>query len=174
MELNIMPGIIVYDSKDERGEMSGDVNRLQAKDSCLFCKKTGHHKINCQCYKDWKKKNPNRKTGNTNRKLVSCYKTGKEGQISHDCRSERQDSGWRDEQQNQGGKQMAVMAEVAKFMTDIEEEAEKWRKWCERQNSGPRDEQQNQGGGNGGIQNGYLRGDQEDSMRYGFFDEGFQ
>ena len=64
---------------------------------------------------------------------------------------------------------MAEMAEVAKFMTDIEEEAEKWRKWCERQNSGRRDEQQNQGGGNGGIQNGYLRGDQEDSIRYGFF-----
>ena len=149
MELNKMPGIIVYESKDERGEMPGDVNMLQAQNSCLFCKKTGHHKINCQCCKDWKEKNPNRKTGNTNRKLVSCYKSGKEGQISHDWRSERQDSGWRDELQNQGGRQMAEMAEVAKFMTDIEEEAEKWRKWCERQNSGRRDEQQNQGGGNG-------------------------
>ena len=54
-------------------------------------------------------------------------------------------------------------------------EADKWRKGCERQNSGRRDEQQNQGGGNGGIQNGYLRGDQEDSIRYGFFfGEGFQ
>ena len=69
---------------------------------------------------------------------------------------------------------MAEMAEVAKFMTDIEEEAEKWWKWCERQNSKRRDEQQNQGGGNGGIQNGYLRCDQENSIRYGFISEGFQ
>ena len=33
MELNKMPGIIVYVSKDERREMSGDVNVLQAQNS---------------------------------------------------------------------------------------------------------------------------------------------
>ena len=36
MKVNTMPGIIVNEVKDERGEMSGDVNSLQSKDSCLF------------------------------------------------------------------------------------------------------------------------------------------
>ena len=44
-----------------------------------------------------------------NRKPVSCYNSGREEHISRDCRSKRQDSGWRDEQQNQGGGQMAEM-----------------------------------------------------------------
>ena len=41
------------------------------------------------------------------RKTVSCYKSGKAGQITRNCESEKQDSVWRDEQQNQGGRQMA-------------------------------------------------------------------
>ena len=36
MKVNTMPGIIVYKVKDERGEMSGEVNSLQSRDSCLF------------------------------------------------------------------------------------------------------------------------------------------
>ena len=126
MKVNTMPGIIVCQVKDERGEMSGDVNSLQSRDSCLFWKKTGHQKIDCRSYEDWKEKNLNWKTGNMNRKPVSCYNSGREEHISRDCRSKRQDSGWRDEH---------------KF-----KEADKWRKWCMRQNSGLRDEQQSQGG----------------------------
>ncbi len=67
MEVNSMPGIVVYEPKDERGEMSGNVNLLQARDSCLFCKKTSHPRRNCQTYEDWKEKNPNKRSGNTNR-----------------------------------------------------------------------------------------------------------
>lgn len=44
MQVNTMLEIIVYESKDERGEMPGDVNALQARDSCLFCKKASHQK----------------------------------------------------------------------------------------------------------------------------------
>ena len=39
MIVNTMPGMIVYKPIDERGEMSGDVSELQARDSCLYCKK---------------------------------------------------------------------------------------------------------------------------------------
>ena len=47
MEVNTVPGIIVYKSEDGRGEMSGDVKVLQARDSCLFCKKICHQKRYC-------------------------------------------------------------------------------------------------------------------------------
>ena len=110
MEVNTVPGLIVYKSEDEKGEMSGDA--LQTRDNCLFCKKTGHQKRDCRSYEEWKEKNPNRKTENTNRKPVPCFNSGKEGQISRDCRSERQDSGWKDEHQNQGGGYMAEMAMI--------------------------------------------------------------
>ena len=79
MEVNTVPGIIVYKSEDGRGEMSGDVKVLQARDSCLFCKKICHQKRYCQSYKDWKEKNPNRKTENISRKPVSCYNSGEGG-----------------------------------------------------------------------------------------------
>ena len=39
------------------------------------------------------------------------------------------------------------MAEMTKFMTNVDEEVDKWQRWCEKQNSGRRNEQQNQGGG---------------------------
>ena len=35
---------------------------------------------------DWKEKNPNERSGNTNREPVSCYNSGKEEQISHNFR----------------------------------------------------------------------------------------
>jgi len=60
-----MTRIIVKETKEERSQISGDVNKLQARDSCLLCKKTGHQKKDCQSYEVWKKKNPNNKTGNT-------------------------------------------------------------------------------------------------------------
>jgi len=44
MQVNTLLEIIVYESKDEKGEMPGDVNALQARDSCLFCKKVSHQK----------------------------------------------------------------------------------------------------------------------------------
>ena len=62
------------------------------------------------------------KTRKTNRKPVSCYNSGKEGQISLDYISERQDSRQRDERQNQGGRQMA---ERVKFRTDVKEATQK-------------------------------------------------
>ena len=111
-EVNTMPGLIVYESEDERGEMSGVVNKLQARDGCLFCKKTSHHMRNCRSYEDWKEKNPNRKTGNTNRTLPAI--TTKKKNRYH--MTERQDSGRSDEQPNPGSRQIA---EMKKFMTDI-------------------------------------------------------
>ena len=36
-----MPGIILDESEDEGGEVSGDVNTLQARDVFFFRKKTG-------------------------------------------------------------------------------------------------------------------------------------
>ena len=60
-EVNTMPGLIVYESENERGKMSGVVNKLQARDGCLFCKKTSHHMRNCRSYEDWKEKNPKSK-----------------------------------------------------------------------------------------------------------------
>ncbi len=39
------------------------------------------------------------------------------------------------------------MTEMTKFMTNIDEEADKWQTWCEKWNSGRRDEQPKQGGG---------------------------
>ena len=44
-------------------------------------------------FEDWKEKNSNGITRNTNRKPVFFYNSGKEEQISCDGRSERQDSG---------------------------------------------------------------------------------
>ena len=90
LEVNAMQRLILEESEDERGEMSGDINAFQARDSCFFCKKTGHQKTDCQSYKDWKKKNLNRKTENMNRKPVFCHNCEKEGHMS----------GRRDQQQN--------------------------------------------------------------------------
>ena len=56
--------------------------------------------------KTQKKKNPNRKTGNTNRKPVSCYRYGKEGHIYH-----------------------KITEVKAEEMNDKIKEADKWRKW---------------------------------------------
>ena len=55
MEVNTMPGLIVYKSEDKRVE--------------IFCK--NHQKRDCWSYEGWKEKNPNRKTGNTSRIPVS-------------------------------------------------------------------------------------------------------
>ena len=65
MEENIIPGIILDKSEDEGGEVSGDVNKLQARDTYFFCKKTSHQK-----------------TGNLSRKPISCFSYGKKV-ISH-------------------------------------------------------------------------------------------
>ena len=39
------------------------------------------------------------------------------------------------------------MTEMTKFMTNIDEEADKWQKWSKKWNSGRRDEEPKQGGG---------------------------
>lgn len=54
MEVNAMPGVILEESEDEGGKISGDVKALKAKDSCFFCKKTDHQKRDCLSYRDWK------------------------------------------------------------------------------------------------------------------------
>ncbi|MBZ5782055.1 hypothetical protein K8366_24095, partial [Klebsiella aerogenes] len=65
----------------------------RAEKRVFFCKKTGHQKKDCRKYEEWKKKTPNRKTGNSYRKPISCYNCGKEGHISRECRGERKNNG---------------------------------------------------------------------------------
>ena len=80
-----MPGIILDESEDEEGEVSGDVNTLQARDMFFFSeRKPGQQKRDCWAYQDWKKKKPNLKTGNMSRKPISCFNCVKEGHISGD------------------------------------------------------------------------------------------
>ena len=84
------------------------------------------------------------KTGKMKRKPVSFADSGTEGHISKDYRNERRNSGRRDEQQNVGG---GKMAEMVKFMMNIEDEADKWQKWCAQLNSKKGEIQPNKGGG---------------------------
>ena len=81
-----------------------------------FEKVGNSRKRDCLAYENWKKKN--RKTGNMNRKPISCYNFGKEGHISCDCKSERQNSRQRDEQQN-GGEKLAEMAKQTADMVEM-------------------------------------------------------
>ena len=108
MDVNAMPGLMSDESEDE----NGSVNAMQSGDSCYFCKRTGHMKRDCKKYIEWKKNNPNRKTGNNPRKPISCYNCGKEGHISRECKSERKNSGRR-ENGNSGNKQMTEMVQAA-------------------------------------------------------------
>ena len=69
-------------------------------------------KRDCKKYIEWKKNNSNRKTGSVQRKPVSCYNCGKEGHISRECKSERKNSGKR-ENGNSRNKQMTEMVQAA-------------------------------------------------------------
>ena len=73
-------------------EMWGVVNAIQGGKACYFCKKTGHQKRDCRKYEEWKKKNPNWKTGSYNRKTISYYNCGKDGHISQECRGKMQNN----------------------------------------------------------------------------------
>ena len=108
MDVNAMPGLM----SDESEEESGDVNAMQSGDACFFCKKFGHLKRDCKKYIEWKKNNSSRKAGNTQRKPISCYNSGKEGLISRECKSERKNSVNRDNG-NSGNRQLADMVQAA-------------------------------------------------------------
>lgn len=100
--------------------MWGVVNAIQGGEACYFCKKTGHQKRDCRKYEEWKKKNPNRKTGSYNRMTISCYDCGKDGHISQECRGKMQNNRRKENgavggrQMTERGKSMAEMREMIK------------------------------------------------------------
>ena len=127
MEVNAMPGLVLDESDAEETIEDGEINAIQG-DGCFFCKKPGHIRRDCRAYGEWKKKNPNQRTGNGtgsqngtvnrngsyNRKPISCYNCGKTGHISRDCRGERRNTGGRG---GEGGQ----LAEMMKRQTEIME-----------------------------------------------------
>ena len=115
MDVNAMPGLVLEESDDEEKDIWGDVNAMQGGEACYFCKKTKHQKRDCWKYKEWKKKNPDRKYGSSNRKPIFCYNCGKDGQISRECRGEG--NNWRKDNGAVGGGQLA---EMAKSMVEMQ------------------------------------------------------
>ena len=64
---------------------------------------------------EWKKKNPNRKTGSTNWKPISYHNCEKTEQILQKCRGERQNNGERCNR-NRGGRRMV---EIEQSLVDM-------------------------------------------------------
>ena len=67
---------------------------------------------------EWKKKNPNRKTGSTNWKPISYHNCGKTEQILQKCRGERQNNGERCNR-NRGGRRMVEIEQSLVDMIEI-------------------------------------------------------
>ena len=76
MDVNAMPRLVLKESDDEEKEIWGDVNAMQGGEACYFCKKTNYENRDFWKDKKGKKKNPDRKRGNSNRKPISWYNCG--------------------------------------------------------------------------------------------------
>jgi len=127
MEVNAMPGLVLDESDAEETIEDGEINAIQG-DGCFFCKKPGHTRRDCRAYGEWKKKNPNKRTGNGtgshngtgsgtgsyNRKPISCYNCGKTGHIYRDCRGERRNPGGR-------GREGGQLADLVKLQMEMME-----------------------------------------------------
>ena len=87
--------------------MGHDVNVIQGGEVCYFQKR------DCRKYKEWKKNNPDKKTGSSNRKPISCYNCEKGGHITQECRGERRNNRRR-ENGTIGGGQMGDLREMIK------------------------------------------------------------
>ena len=87
--------------------MGHDVNVIQGGEVCYFQKR------DCRKYKEWKKNNPDKKTGSSNRKPISCYNCEKGGHITQECRGERRNNGRRGNG-TIGGRQMGDLREMIK------------------------------------------------------------
>ena len=98
--------------------MGHDVNVIQGGEVCYFCKKTGHQKRDCRKYKEWKKNNPDKKTGSSNRKPISCYNCEKGGHITQECRGERRNNGRRENGTIGGGQMGDLRERIKKLVLD--------------------------------------------------------